>query len=487
MSRAIYGDSRIIPCPYLQLNKSYNLTDDGTPVGSTWQISILGKSLVDMGSPDRSGNFWTAGGYPPDDFIEESSRLSVLFRKQEGIRRLFSSQGLALSFQADDASAPLTFYPTIKEINFNRDLWFQFVEYEIICEAPVIYGLNDTEDFFSGYLKTANESWDIETSDDQPESVLLPRTYRISHNVSAQGQRFYSGVFTDAGKRPWEYARDWVQSRLGLDGTIILSSGALNLPDFYGGYNLIRSENIDEYGGTYSVTENWVLASGKALETFEISVKKSNQTSITSVSIDGTITGLEQRNPNTLNITSYKYDNAMTQFTYASGQALSRAQNYSNETLNIDPLNSVVGKSIANGIITYSYEYDTRPSNLVPTAKSEIISINDSLGTDVVAIVPVLGRAKGPVLQNIGTSKERRRTLDIELIMPVPSLADIGAAINDLRPTNNPVSSGVIGAIISAANPINNGASKSFLDENTERWQVKEGIFSVSKTWVYEN
>ena len=83
-------------------------------------------------------------------------------------------------------------------------------------------------------------------------------------------------------------------------------------------------------------------------------------------------TGLEQRDAN-MAITTSKYDNALTRFSYASGVALDRAQSYSGLTLNIIPLTSVIGRNPIAGTITYNYEYDNRPRRLILGAKSEAI------------------------------------------------------------------------------------------------------------------
>lgn len=487
MSRCNYNSKRLIPCPWVEFTKTYQTTEDGEKIGSIWNIAINGRTLAFMGSPNSSGTFWTIGGFPPDENISENARLEALFRKQEAIRDLFSDDGYSLEFQSENGSAPIKCNPRINEINFVRDIWWNYTEYNVNAEADVLYinGQPYGEDTFSGYIETASDSWQIETDDGQPESVTMPRTYRLTHTISAKGKRFFNDS-ASLDKPAWQQARAWVLPRLGFDTSFVDSSGVRDLPAYYGGYNHVRSENIDELGGNYSVTESWVLASGTALENFDVSVRTAATTGLTNVSIEGTITGLEFRNNNMVLLSS-KYDNAATKYIYASGQALVRAQNYSNTTLNIVPLTTIVGKNPAQGTITYTYEYDDRPSNIIPTSKSEVISINDSLGTDVVAIIPILGRAKGPILQNIGTSKERRRTLDVEIVVPPPSFADVSAALTTLKPSNNPATSTEIQSIIDAADPINTGATKSFLDDNNERWEPKEGRFSLTKTWVYEN
>ena len=486
MSRVSYDSNRLIPAPLVEFSKVYQKSEDGTKIGSVWQISITGTMISYMGSPSSNGTFWTSGGFPPDEIIDENSRLASFFRKQEAIRTLFAEDGKSLEWQSEDASAPIKCNPRITGITFPSDIWNIKCQYTITAEADILYinGQAYGEDDFPSYIESGVETWQLETDESTPEAVNLPRTYRLTHSVQAKGKRFFKDngeLLADA----WIQARNWVIPKLGLDSTKILSSGVQDLPSFYGGYNHIRSENIDELGGNYGITETWILTSGTALETFDISTTNSVDTGLTRVEINGTITGLEVRDAN-MQLTTTKYTNANTKFTDSSGIALGRAQAYTGINLNVVPLSMVVGKNPTTGVISYSFGYDNRPSNIIPGTKLESISINDALPTDIIAIVPVLGRTKGPVLQPIYTTRERRRTLDVELIVSPPSFDDLTYALNGARPSSNPEMSSAITTLINAANPINNGANKSYLEDNNERWEAKDGRFSFTKTWVWE-
>lgn len=481
MSRVSYNTKRLIPAPFVEFTKTYQTTDDGEKVGSIWNIAMNGKAISYMGSPNSSGVFWTLGGFPSDEIIDENHRLGSILRKQEAIRDLFSEDGYQLEFQSEAAdSAPMKCNPRINEINFVRDLWWNYVEYNIQAEADVLYinGLPYGEDNFSGYIETATESWQLETDDEQPESLTEQRTYRVSHSLNAKGKRFYND--SAALEKPaWQQARDWVVPRLGFDNSIAASSVIGSLSS-HNAYNYVRSENIDENGGTYAVTENWILSKESAFETFEVSTRTSVGSALTNVTIEGNVIGLEVRN-SSLGLVTSKYENSLSKFSTVSTSAFTRAQSYAGLSLNSVPLATNIGKNPINGVITYSYEYDNRPTNLITNAISEVISINDSLSTDVVAIIPIINRTAGPILQNIGTSKEKRRTLDIEIIVDVSALTSISAILS-----TKPTQTGTILDVINAVNPINNGATKCFLEDNTERWEAREGRYSLSKSWVYE-
>lgn len=280
----------------------------------------------------------------------------------------------------------------------------------------------------------------------------------------------------------WEMAKQYVSSRLGFDRGAISGSaipylrGSDNLlSQSYGGYNHVRSENIDKNGGSYSVTESWILSSGTAIEDFNISSSSSSDSNLVSVTIDGSITGFEIKNPSSMLLTQSKYSGASIMFSSVSGAVYQRARNYSGKNLNVIPLQSTVSKSPIAGLITYSYQYNDRPANLIAGSLSEIFTVQDSFGNDVIAIIPVPGRVRGPVLQDIGTTTETTRTVSVEIVMPTPS--------GDLkqRYANSPYST--IDTLVDGLKPV---GYQVFQVENSPSWDLSTGRFSLNRQWTYE-
>lgn len=482
MSSVSYNGKRIIPAPLLTVNKSYQTTGDGSKIGSVFSITIAGKILSYMGSPTAGtgigsddGNFWEFSGYPSGETFDDTQMLGAILRKQQQVRELFSIDGKLLEAQSSDGSPPFKCNIRILSIDFPSDSpisWYNNFSYTVNAEADLVYMGNVPlgEDNFTEYISSANENWQLETIE-EAEGLNLPRTYRLSHTVSATGKRFYDDTGTLV-KPAFEQARDWVLPKLGLDSYYLSSSGVQDLPNYYQGLNHVRSESIDERGGEYSVTETWLLASGTATEDFNITTTVSLQDGLTNVSINGTITGLELRNSN-MEIISSKYDNASSRFTSVSGVLLSRAQTYSGKTLNIEPLSSSLGKNPVTGVITYTYDYNDRPSNFISAARSESIEIIDDFGGSIVAAISVPYRVYGPVLQDMGTKKESTRTLSLEVILGPQSGLNVPSSIDD-----------DINDLISSAAPAN--VYQSFLVDNTQTWNPKEGRLSITKSWLYE-
>jgi len=481
-----YRSKKIIPAPFASIQKEYQRVGQDV-IGKVFRITLTGTLIAHMGSPDSTRILWDQAGYPADEDIVHDSRLGAILRKQEALRSLFSIQNQLLELQPLDGSDSMRCYPNILDINFSEGIWVDRCDYTITLEASEMYPIQ--EDNFEAYIQDASETWQIET-DETPEGLNLPRTYRVSHTVSAVGKRVYDG--NGLVSQPYEQARNYVLSRLGFDQTIALSSGVNNLPSYYSGYNHIRSQEIDKVNGGFSVTENWIMTSGTALENFNIEMNTDVQNPYPVVSIQGDITGLEQRDSN-LQLTVSKYTNALTKFTEASGLAYSRAKTYSGiNTLNILPLQASIGRNPIAGTINYSYEFDTRPSNIVPNCKSEIITLTDGLVGQAFASIFILGRRKGPILQDLKTKPARNRQLSVELVMPPAtfagtSVAQLQDAFFNQNPRLSPTTSGLFQRIIDAADPLNNGFTSVKTEQPQENWNPKTGAYTYNQSWIFEH
>ena len=472
MSRCNYNNKRLIPCPLVSITKQFQRTADGTLIGTYWEGTINGTIVAYMGSPDSDSVLWDQSGYPADESIDADSRLGSIFRKQEAIRELFSEDGHSLEFQSADGSQPLRCNPRITGINFNEGIWFNVCTYTISFQADIIYinGQVYGEDDVS-YLNDASDTWTIDTQEDYETET--DRTYVLNHTVSATGKKVYdeNGDLL-SGLVAWEWAREWVLPRLGFQSTYLNSSGVRDLPSYYTGYNHTRTENIDHLGGQYGVTETWTLASGAAIENFNLSTTKSTQDGLTSVSIDGTIRGLENRNSDMI-VTTSKYANALNKYNSISGSILSRALTYSEINLNPVPISETISRDPFGGTINYSYSYDTRPTRLFNNAKSETISIQDSKDAQVIAIIPIVGRAAGPILQNLYTKREKIRSINIELVVDLPS----GTIVDRYNAKPD---------VTTVAEMVKPTGFYTYQTDNNETWDVTTGRYSFSRTWTYE-
>jgi len=506
-----YDSKKIIPAPFASIEKTYIRSGDTNKVGSTFTITLTGRIVTCGGSPNSVGEFFSDSGYPDSSFQDDSTdgqlltveqRQAFLQRKTQAIRHLFSNDGKSFELQPFDGSAPIKCYPRVNSISFQEGVWVDYIPYTIVLEADELYGINnefikDAEDFNSEqdffkdadgvklYLTEANESWQLETVDGEPENLDNLYTYRLTHNISATGRKVYNdGGLISAG---WEQAKRWVKTRLGIDNVFVNDTIALKLTSKTG-YNHVRTENTDELTGQYSVTETWIIASGNCREDFTVDTQYSLESGLTRVVINGEIIGFDTKNSTTMQISETKYQAASVKYANISSGVtptiFTRAQTYSGITLNTQVLSTSVGKNPLVGRINYSFEYDNRPSNCISNALTESIVITDKNPTDIFANIPVIGRTNGPVLQDMGTTTERTRTVNIDVnVLPVsicPTNKTLVASLMSASPASE-----VENIINAFEDDLEDNYEKVFRSEDNPSWTPKTGRYSRTVTWTF--
>jgi len=388
-------------------------------------------------------------------------------------------------------------------------------------------------DKVGGFIQDFQESWSLESEDgngntfDPYTTESITRIYRLTRNISAKGKDItqYSSFDpsvdnnTNRNNRAYEQARRYVINYIRASGSTanhcddypslrslppsnVFGSGAFNLSSLmYSGFNHSRVENIDVTAGTYSLQDTWILSSGNAYENYSLSLSNNITDSRNKVSIEGTVKGLTSipasgvifgGNANVpLNT---PYENAINKYRQItndgafgiSAWVFKRAQNAAGAfRLNHVPLSVAVGTNEFTGEITYSIEYDDRPLNIIDGVISENINITDTYPGDVFAVIPVIGRSTGPVLQFIGGRTEYQRALSIDIVIPSPSgnARDVLLQKPSLR---NPTRDAII-QVIRDCNPGKEpGIRKYFCSPPQETWDPKEGRYSFNVTWTYE-
>ena len=385
------------------------------------------------------------------------------------------------------------------------------------------------------FIQGFNESWSIEVDDSLADMSemrhKIMKGYRITHSMSATGKTHYApinyagtpGSNEDVERLPaWKQARDFVQRRLmnpaqkfkwGIKDyspnypniPFQMGSGTLDLVNAYRGLNHTRTEEIGVDAGTYSVTENWLIASGTAYEQYTMSISSDTSQPYVGVSIDGTVTGLSEV-PASGSIfggegpvyaeSSGAYGNAISKYHLVSNSGkfglnsniYRRANNQVAVQLNSQPKSVSLAMDELAGTITYSLDFDNRPTNYLSGVLAENIQVQDTYPGDIFAVIPVIGRATGPVLQYIGGRTEYKRSLTIDLQMDYtdvpygsgraallykPSLVEpirtqLRDLIEDLSPKREP------------------GIRKWFVAPATENWTPRDGKYNISLTWTYE-
>ena len=391
--------------------------------------------------------------------------------------------------------------------------------------------INVLLDKIGGFVDDFQESWSIEPEDGQGNTFApqggdhITRVYRLTRNISAKGKNITG--YECFGNRPPEFyqaheqARRYVVNHIQTSGTqanhwddyptttsiaahFMLASGILNLhTNIYDGYNHARTENIDVTQGTYSVSDTWILSSGSAIENYSLSLSLNEAESKTKISIDGTIRGLTTIpgsgsifGGNSTSNENTSYENAINKYREISNSGqfgdtahvYKRAQSAAGAgvVLNRKPSSVTLGTNEFTGEINYTIEYDDRPENFVSGVISENISVTDTYPGDVFAVIPVIGRPTGPVLQYIGGRTEYQKSLSVELVVsPTRSRNPRTSYLEkpSLRPN---MRDDIINVINSYSPGREVGIRKYFVSPPQETWDPKSGRYTLNINWTYE-
>jgi hypothetical protein len=129
-----------------------------------------------------------------------------------------------------------------------------------------------------------------------------------------------------------------------------------------------------------------------------------------------------------------------------------------------------------NGIITYSYTYNNIPSPSISIVANEDIQIQDSYGGRIAAIQIIPGRSAGPILQDIGTRSEKRRTISLNWSL-YPS-GNTFWTFGDKNLIAN-LASGIMDDYV----PVS--SSSVFLINDNDSWDYKQGVYSRNMEFLY--
>jgi hypothetical protein len=497
-----YGDYIFDPKPLFRITSEPMKTPDGTGYGMMYNISVFGDLLLTTAD-------------------ERSSGIVGVFAKVEALKDALDGDGKFLQIECG-GTAVIDGYPTIEDfaINNESDNYTSRASYTIEFKTPAtVYTADNNVDPFNSslfppYIERAEESWDVEFQDERlpfdwdVEGTTEKFGYKVAvtHTVDVTARITYTGhqVF----RTPWQDARDYAITRLGFDNESVNLTGILGLPG--GGYftqtdvyNHFRRVSTDETNGTISIVETFVVSpSGanslpnNAIETFDISTTQRD--GIVSVSIQGEIEGLSSISyvgdggSNTdFIVTGTPYAAASGYFNTIKSRIYGRAsQVYSGladdcaYSRSLNPIARVrtIGTNVIDGIISYNYEYDTSTQGCITgdCILSQNISINDQLSNDLFASHIILGRATGPILQDLGTVSARVRTVNIELVTLPPTGCSTVSGMYE------PIPTGAIQSFIDTiSGDLIDNYDQVFISENNQNWNFTAGRYTKSVGFTY--
>jgi len=390
-----------------------------------------------------------------------------------------------------------------KVTNFNvnprtdSDLFVNTAAYSVTLQMINIIGdeyLNQP----SG-ISSISEEWSIEFLDERiggtvstqnvfnsdARSVTIQPAFTISHSINVSAPFICQSSELDV--TGWQRAIDYVRNELAVSTPETGSFGLFAVPADLGYYNHFRTFNKNVHDGSISINDTWTACESGALEDFDVSLDDSVDSYLKSVTVNGTIQGLASIGYDTAATGVPKIQNAFDYFKAISGDIYSRAATIyngnidssgNNMSLNINPLNYSIGYNTNGGSVTYNYTFNDRPYNCVPTAKSEIINITEGNPNDVFSNITILGRAAGPLYQDINTIGQRTREISIEAILP----PDTNCLTNGLYTVIAPT--GYDAFVSGYESSLTGTYAQVFVNSENKTWTPKEGRFTFNKSWT---
>ena len=285
--------------------------------------------------------------------------------------------------------------------------------------------------------------------------------------------------------------------------------------------NHVRSVSTDRTAGTISATETFLIAtvpttgalqSNAARDDFEVSSSFAN--GVWTFGIAGEVKGFDSNKYTPTQLLwgvgdSDRWRSAKSLFeNFSSSQLRTRVQigaevaaNADNSTgacrveipqIPINPTQKTIGMNPRAGTISYDYQWEVFPQFLSTTGEgdyciiSQQISVEDTLATDVYASHVVLGRAAGPLLQDIGTVTAKQRLVSIEIVVPPPTSLNDNSQIGGVNYAYKPFPTGSVQALLGTlTGNIANDADQIFVTQNTENIGFSNGNYTRQYGIIY--
>jgi hypothetical protein len=498
----IGGQSSIGPFPKYSVSRESGSTGDGTTLNNKYTITINGQFIV-----DSDVDIGTSGARQSNYNQKIIQRLSALRQYYSNYGRLEISPygGQPNKLIWNDAKLLNVEVPESSDESSSilfGDFTFTFEAYTEVSILGTADGNFSTSidgfDYDKFFVSSVDESWDLSIDEDYsyPGADILAgpsRTYTVTHTLSATGLRkpLPAGGFDVSA---WREAQKWVQSRLVADPTVLQTTNVMGGQDFtdfaakwfgntvtetstdistFSFFNHMRVPTIDVANGTYSVTETW-KASDSSASTIDINIDMDiDQNQMVSVTANGSIQGLDKQSLNEKQI--QKLVNAEATADLLFPMMYDICNNYYTKLNTGFQLNTAVqsrsiGRNPGSGVITFSYNYNDNPA-LIDDATNTTLSIsydNKDHEVQIIAIIMVIAKQNGPVIQDMNTSRERKKSVQLDAIIKrdqrvADPKQEWSAVALSYRPSIGP----------------------NYIQNFVETWDPINGNYSVSVEWVY--
>ena len=315
-------------------------------------------------------------------------------------------------------------------------------------------------------------SWDFSVSEDESMGYFNSGHTEIISSSVVSGTETITATALNV-----DDARGFVDSKVQFDGgTVYLHSkgkvyDVLNSAEAWTVCNLVANSSVDVTAGSVTYTSTFILvpqgqsASTTAMGSFGMSKNSSYDQPRDRGVLTGTIMGLSAGGKLSEEILA---GNAYSAFQSLKDTAVSKIQEVGITITVTDPLTENITKNYGAGNVEFTLEYDNREPYQVADVVYERIDVTNRPSRRVHAVIPVMGRPSGPILQDTYAKTEKQRDFTIEVVYEAGKGDADGpgtqAIEDDYKPSGNIV--------------FESAASTS--------WQSAERRFIRQKSWVYE-
>jgi len=519
------------PMPRYSIGRENLSTGDGTFMGTKFTINVTGTAIIN--SADNAQDI-TVKGQRQSRVMGEGLTVIQALRESfpnQGTGKLEISAygGLPNIITFNDAKLLSVDLPEQNE----ESAGVQTLEYSFVFEAYEEQS-NNTNVGSTGTavkpdykLSSVDESWELAEADqffyqaDAPteENDNLNKVYTLTHTVSATGLKKAKASGGDGiDDEAFRQAVMWVKTRLVYDPTLEITTDLMgdstffqskflpiemNMPEtnrgepdelgfrflkpvdnegpVYKGYNHTRSVSSDQNVGSYTVTDTWTLSQEnfESTHTLEFNFEGDINAEGNNVTVNATFQGLSATDSKTTQIN--KYAGALKSFNIVKPLIPALALKVYEDSgglfaLNTDlKLSESVGHNKVAGTITYSVSFNDYDKPNTENAITERITINynnDKGEQKLIAILPIIGRANGPIIQDIETTQISSRTITADIVMKRGfGKPDGTLAVTPYRPEG--------------WDEENADKVHVYLTSSTESWNPNTRAYNKSETWEF--
>tara|TARA_R110002167_G_C12687730_1_gene652104 strand:+ start:1209 stop:2726 length:1518 start_codon:yes stop_codon:yes gene_type:complete len=468
------------PFPRYSISREV-LRKDSLYIGDKYNISITGTALI-----VDSSSMLVVGDRQNDIHAIIGRILSTDVKK--GTLDISPYGGLANVIKFTDAILVSCDTPEQDDTSQgvqSQDYTFTFEATELTV-GGIVAPDNDVD---SLPLDDVTESWDISADDSYTQNTYegtnqVFKDFTISHTISATGRTKIVGTILKSG---YIQAKAWVDARIDTlgnnpllpAGMTDLSRGTaqvvdLKIPTGYVAYNQTNVYSQDILAGTYSLTRTWKASKYLAGVTIDLSVNNDQSTESVGIDLSVSVQGYDTSVVTAAN--SLKYKNALSFWDGIKGNASSWATSFYTAQGFTGALKTVANSTSEQhnqtaGSISASFTFDDGVVDFTGAISQSvnITYVNEDGGNQIVAILPVIEKSNGPIIQDMKTTQERSRSITLDLGMDKTARTTKPNGLSFIETNYKPTLA----------------AGSVYRQSKTESWNPNSGAYNLSVDYVW--